>query len=54
MWGMLALVIVFRSYKVQLGDRVLQAGLLFVIGIGTYLSYSGYVFRLARSVPDPG
>jgi O-antigen ligase len=37
LWGMLALVIFYLIYKARLRDRVLQAGLLVVIGIGTYV-----------------
>jgi O-antigen ligase len=45
LWGILALVIFYLSYKTQTRDRVLQAGLLLVIGIGTYIYYSAGVFN---------
>jgi O-antigen ligase len=43
-WGMLALVIFYLSYKTLLRDRILQAGLLVLIGLGTYLSRSESAF----------
>jgi O-antigen ligase len=39
-----ALVIFYLFYKARLRDRVLQAGLLLMIGIGTYVYYSEGVF----------
>jgi O-antigen ligase len=39
-WGMLALGIFYILYKTSIRDRVLQAGLLLVIGVGTYIYYS--------------
>lgn len=43
-WGVLALAIFYLSYKARLRDRVMQAGLLLVIGIGTYVYYSEGIF----------
>jgi exopolysaccharide production protein ExoQ len=39
-WGMLALGIFYIFYKTSIRDRVLQAGVLFMIGVGTYIYYS--------------
>jgi exopolysaccharide production protein ExoQ len=39
-WGIVALGIFYLFYKTKLEDRVLQAGALFVIGVGTYIYYS--------------
>jgi O-antigen ligase len=44
LWGIVALVIFYLMYKARLRDRVLQAGLLLMIGIGTYVYYSAGVF----------
>ncbi len=44
MWGVLALVIFYLLYRTRLGDRVLQAGLMLVIGIGVYVYYTAGVF----------
>jgi O-antigen ligase len=44
LWGILAFIIFYLFYKVKVRDRVLQAGLLLVIGVGTYVSYSTGVF----------
>ncbi len=44
LWMVLALVIFYLCYKTRLHDRILQAGLLLVIGIGTYVYYSAGVF----------
>ena len=39
-WAMLALGIFYLFYKTSIQDRVLQAGVLFMIGVGTYIYYS--------------
>jgi len=39
-WGVLALGIFYIFYKTSIRDRVLQAGVLFMIGVGTYIYYS--------------
>jgi exopolysaccharide production protein ExoQ len=39
-WGMLALGIFYLFYKTSIRDRVLQAGVLFMIGVGTYIYYT--------------
>jgi exopolysaccharide production protein ExoQ len=44
LWGIVALVIFYLFYKTRLRDRVLQAGLLLMIGIGSYVYYSEGVF----------
>jgi len=44
-WGMLALGIFYLLYKTSIRDRVLQAGLLFIIGVGTYIYYSENVLQ---------
>lgn len=43
-WMVLALAIFYLCYKTRLHDRILQAGLLLVIGIGTYVYYSAGIF----------
>ena len=40
LWGLLALGIFYVFYKTRIRDRVLQVGLLFVIGVGTYIYYT--------------
>src|SRR3712207_1455104 len=40
LWGILALGIFYLFYKTGIRDRVLQAGVLFMIGVGTYIYYS--------------
>jgi len=40
LWGMLALAIFYLLYKTRIQDRILQAGMMLVIGLGTYLYYS--------------
>jgi O-antigen ligase len=49
MWGMIALGIFYLFYRTSIRDRVLQAGVLFMIGIGTYIYYTenvlGTIFR---------
>jgi hypothetical protein len=45
LWGMLALFIFYLFYKTRIHDRVLQAGSLFVIGVGTYIYYSENVLE---------
>jgi exopolysaccharide production protein ExoQ len=44
-WGILALGIFFLFYKTSIRDRVLQAGVLFMIGVGTYIYYSENVLQ---------
>ena len=44
-WGMLTLGIFYIFYKTSIRDRVLQAGLLLVIGVGTYIYYSENVLQ---------
>jgi O-antigen ligase len=44
-WGMLALGIFYLFYKSSIRDRVLQAGTLFMIGVGTYIYYSENVLQ---------
>jgi exopolysaccharide production protein ExoQ len=39
-WGMLALGIFYLFYRTSIRDRVLQAGVLFLIGVGTYIYYT--------------
>jgi exopolysaccharide production protein ExoQ len=45
LWGMLALAIFYLFYKTRIEDRVLQAGSLFMIGVGTYIYYSENVLE---------
>jgi exopolysaccharide production protein ExoQ len=45
-WGMLALGIFYIFYKTSIRDRVLQAGVLFMIGVGTYIYYSENVLGI--------
>jgi exopolysaccharide production protein ExoQ len=45
-WGMLALGIFYLFYKTSIRDRVLQAGVLFMIGVGTYIYYSENVLGI--------
>jgi exopolysaccharide production protein ExoQ len=40
LWGILALGALYLYYRTRVRDRVLQAGSLFVIGVGTYIFYS--------------
>jgi O-antigen ligase len=44
LWMVLALAIFYLCYKTRLQDRILQAGLLLVIGLGTYVYHSEGVF----------
>ena len=44
-WGLLALCIFYFVYKTSIRDRVLQAGTLLVIGVGTYIYYSENVLQ---------
>jgi exopolysaccharide production protein ExoQ len=44
-WGLLALCIFYLVYKTSIRDRVLQAGTLLVIGVGTYIYYSENVLH---------
>jgi exopolysaccharide production protein ExoQ len=44
LWAMLAMVIFYLCYKTRLYDRILQAGLLLVVSLGTYVYYSEGVF----------
>jgi exopolysaccharide production protein ExoQ len=44
-WGMLALGIFYLFYKTSIRDRVLQAGVLFMIGVGTYIYYAENVLH---------
>jgi O-antigen ligase len=44
LWAMLALGIFYVCYRSRVRDRVLQAGLLLVICLGTYVGYSEGVF----------
>ena len=44
-WGILALGIFYLFYRTTIRDRVLQAGLLFMIGVGTYIYYSENVLQ---------
>jgi O-antigen ligase len=44
-WGMLALAIFYLFYKTSIRDRVLQAGVLFMIGVGTYIYYAENVLQ---------
>jgi exopolysaccharide production protein ExoQ len=45
-WGMLALGIFYLFYKTSIKDRVLQAGVLFMIGVGTYIYYTENVLQM--------
>jgi exopolysaccharide production protein ExoQ len=45
-WGMLALIIFYIFYKTSIRDRVLQAGVLLMIGVGTYIYYTENVLGL--------
>jgi exopolysaccharide production protein ExoQ len=45
-WGMLALGIFYLFYKTSIRDRVLQAGVLFMIGVGTYIYYAENVLQI--------
>ncbi len=44
-WGMLAFGIFYLIYKTSIKDRVLQAGVLFMIGVGTYIYYTENVLE---------
>ena len=44
-WGILALGIFYLFYKTSIRDRILQAGSLFVVGVGTYIYYSENVLK---------
>lgn len=44
LWGLLTLVIFYLAYKSRIQDRILQAGMMLVVGLGTYLYYSEGVF----------
>jgi exopolysaccharide production protein ExoQ len=44
-WGMLALGIFYLFYKTSIRDRVLQGGVLLMIGVGTYIYYSENVLQ---------
>ena len=44
-WGVLALGIFYLFYRTSIPDRMLQAGLLLVIGVGTYIYYSENVLQ---------
>ncbi len=44
-WGMLAFAIFYLFYKTSIKDRVLQAGVLFMIGVGTYIYYTENVLE---------
>ena len=44
-WGLLALAVFYLIYKTSIRDRVLQAGTLLVIGVGTYIYYSENVLQ---------
>ncbi len=44
-WGMLALGIFYLFYRTSIQDRVLQAGVLFMIGVGTYIYYAENVLQ---------
>ena len=45
LWGMIALGVFYLFGKTRVQDRVLQVGLLLVIGVGTYLFYSENVLE---------
>jgi O-antigen ligase len=45
LWGMVALGIFYLSYRTRIRDRVLQAGLLLIICLGTYIYYSENVLE---------
>lgn len=45
LWGLVALGIFYVFYKTRIRDRVLQVGLLFVIGVGTYIYYAERVLE---------
>ncbi len=45
LWGMIALGIFYLFYKTSIRDRVLQAGLVFMISVGTYIYYSENVLQ---------
>ena len=45
LWGIIALAIFYLFYKTRIEDRVLQAGTLFMIGVGTYIYYSENVLE---------
>jgi O-antigen ligase len=45
MWGLLALGIFYLFYKTGIRRRVLQAGTLFIIGVGTYIYYTENVLQ---------
>jgi len=44
-WGILALGIFYLFYKTSIRDRVLQGGVLLMIGVGTYIYYSENVLQ---------
>jgi exopolysaccharide production protein ExoQ len=45
LWGILALIIFYLFYKTRLQDRILQAGALLMIGVGTYIYRSENVLQ---------
>jgi O-antigen ligase len=45
-WGLLAFAIFYLFYKTSIKDRVLQAGVLFMIGVGTYIYYTENVLEI--------
>jgi exopolysaccharide production protein ExoQ len=49
LWAVLALAIVYLLCRGRAGDRIFQAGLLFVSGVGLYVLYAGGI--LASLVP---
>jgi exopolysaccharide production protein ExoQ len=46
LWGILALGIFYLFYKTSIRDRVLQAGVLFMICVGTYIYYAENVLQM--------
>jgi exopolysaccharide production protein ExoQ len=50
-WGMLAFAIFYLFYKTSIKDRVLQAGVLFMIGVGIYYTENVLNMILGPFVP---
>ena len=45
-WGIVAFAIFYLFYKTSIKDRVLQAGVLFMVGVGTYIYYTENVLEM--------
>jgi exopolysaccharide production protein ExoQ len=45
-WGIVALGIFYLFYRTSIRDRVLQAGVVFLVGVGTYIYYTENVLGI--------